>query len=60
MISTISKNFIESIALADSSDFNEKTEQTVYNLVSLAMEDMQKTIPYVSVKYMTMAQRMGK
>lgn len=49
MINSISKKLIENIAYADNAQFGEEVEKTIFNLISLAVEDLGKTVPYVSV-----------
>lgn len=46
----ISRQLIESIAVADNSEFAQEIEQKVNTLVSLAVEDMSHSIPFVSVE----------
>lgn len=50
MINVISKKLIENIAYADNTEYGEKIEEKIFNLVSLTLEDLEKTVPYVSVK----------
>jgi len=50
MISTITKKLIENIAYSDTSDFNENVESKTYNLVSLAVDDLEKIVPYITLK----------
>lgn len=46
----ISKSLIQSIANADYTEFAENTEAKVSTLVSLAVEDMAYSIPFVSTQ----------
>ena len=46
----ITRSLIESIAQSDYSEFAENTETKVNALVSLAVEDMQASIPFVSIQ----------
>lgn len=49
MIGTISRSFVENIAFTDNMTFGEQVEETVFGLVSLALEDMEKNVPYIKV-----------
>lgn len=46
----ISRQLIESIAVADNTQFAEELEGKVSNLVSLAVEDLSHSIPFVSLE----------
>lgn len=46
----ISRQLIESIAIADSTEFADEIEQKVSDLVSLAVEDLSHSIPFVSTE----------
>lgn len=46
----ISRQLIESIAVEDNSEFAEEIENKVGNLVSLAVEDLSHTVPFVSLE----------
>jgi len=50
MIGLISKKLIESIAYTENIEYAEKTQNTIFNVVSLALEDLEKRVPYVSLK----------
>lgn len=46
----ISKKLIEAIAKSENEQFAEETEKRVAALVSLAVEDLSKTVPFISVQ----------
>lgn len=46
----ISKKLIEAIAKSENEQFAEETENKVAALVSLAVEDLSKTVPFISVQ----------
>jgi len=49
MISSISKKLIENIAYADNTPYGENIEAGIFNLISLAIEALEQTIPYINI-----------
>ena len=49
MISSISKKLIENIAYADNTPYGENIEAGIFNLISLAIEELEQTIPYINI-----------
>ncbi len=50
MIGSISKKLIENIAYADNTPYGENIEAGIFNLISLAIEELEQTIPYINIK----------
>ena len=49
MLNIITRNLVENIAYSDNYEFGENVNQTVNNLLSLAIEDLSLKNPYVKL-----------